>query len=230
MSLPQQQQQLPLDLGPPPDPGFGRFVATGNELLLAHLLALHPGAAPTLVTGPTGAGKTHLLHALAQTWQARGAVVMAVDAGSAVPWQVPPTAQLVLMDDVQALDEAQQHAAFSTFIEAVGQGAAVVAASQLPAVDLALRDDLRTRLAWGPSFALQPLCDAGLRQLLSQEAHARGLSLPPELLDYVLLRFERRPASLVRLLAQLDRYALRLKRAPTVPLLRQMLNDEPHAV
>ena len=223
-------QQIPLDLGPPPDPGFARFVPLGNEPLLTHLQALHPGAPPTLLWGPRGAGKTHLLRALAQAWQARGAVVMAVDASSPVPWQLPEAAQLVLLDDVHALDAAQQHAAFSTFIEAVGQGAAVVAASQVPAVDLALRDDLRTRLAWGPSFALQALDDAGLRQLLSQEAHARGLALPIELLDYVLLRFERHPGSLMRLLAQLDAYALRLKRAPTVPLLRQMLNDEPHAV
>jgi DnaA family protein len=75
-----------------------------------------------------------------------------------------------------------------------------------------------------------PLPDEALRQLLTQEAQRRGLRLPPELLDYVLLRFERHPGSLMRLLEQLDLYALRLQRAPTVPLLRQMLNDEPHPV
>jgi len=223
-------QQVPLDLGPAPDPSFERFVAAGNEVLLAHLQALSPAEAPTLIWGPAGAGKTHLLHALAQRHQAGGAVVAAFGAGVPDPWEVPPTAQWVLIDDAHRLDSAQQHAAFAAFIEAVGQGATVVATSQLPPADLPLRDDLRTRLAWGSTFALLPLPDAALRQLLTQEAQRRGLRLPPELLDYVLLRFERHPGSLMRLLEQLDLYALRLQRAPTVPLLRQMLSDEPHPV
>lgn len=223
-------QQVPLDLGPAPDPSFERFVAIGNELLLAHLQALAPGDAPTLVWGPPGAGKTHLLHAVAQRQQAVGAVVAAFSAATPAPWEVPPTAQWVLIDDAHRLDGDQQHAAFAAFIEAVGQGATVVATSEVPPVDLPLRDDLRTRLAWGSTFALAPLGDEALRQLLSQEAQHRGLRLPPELLDYVLLRFARHPGSLVRLLERLDLYALRLQRAPTVPLLRQMLNDEPHPV
>lgn len=223
-------QQVPLDLGPAPDPSFERFVAAGNELLLAHLQALTPGEAPTLIWGPSGAGKTHLLHAVAQRQQALGAVVAAFGASTPVPWEVPANAQWVLIDDAHRLDGDQQHAAFAAFIEAVGQGATVVATSELPPVDLPLRDDLRTRLAWGSTFALAPLADEALRHLLLQEARHRGLRLPAELLDYVLLRFERHPGALVQLLERLDVYALRLQRAPTVPLLRQMLNDEPHPV
>ena len=139
-------QQVPLDLGPAPDPSFERFVAIGNELLLAHLQALAPGDAPTLVWGPPGAGKTHLLHAVAQRQQAVGAVVAAFSAATPAPWEVPPTAQWVLIDDAHRLDGDQQHAAFAAFIEAVGQGATVVATSEVPPVDLPLRDDLRTRL------------------------------------------------------------------------------------
>lgn len=223
-------QQVPLDLGPAPDPSFDRFVATGNEALLAHLQALTPGEAPTLVWGPPGAGKTHLLHALAQRQQAMGAVVAAFGAGTPAPWDIPATAQWVLIDDAHRLDTGQQHAAFAAFIEAVGQGATVVATSEVPPVDLPLRDDLRTRLGWGSTYALAPLSDEALRQLLAQEAQRRGLRLATDLLDYVLLRFARNPGDLVRLLERLDLYALRLQRAPTVPLLRQMLSDEPHLV
>jgi DnaA family protein len=92
-------------------------------------------------------------------------------------------------------------------------------------VDLQLREDLRTRLGWGPSFALRPLSEAALRELLRLEGQRRGLSLPSELLDYVLLRFARDPAHLIPLLDRFDQYALQRKRAPTVPLLRQMLNE-----
>ena len=42
----------------------------------------------------------------------------------------------------------------------------------------------------------------------------------------VLLRFERDTNHLLPLLQQLDRYAMRTKRAPSVPLLREMLMNE----
>ncbi len=222
--------QLTLDLGPEPDQRFERFVAGPNAALLTHLQALQPGDAPTLISGAVGSGKSHLLASLAQAWRSRGAVVQAFDSSTRPPWELSGQARLVLLDDVQALDTEQQRAAFAAFIEAVGQGAVVVAASRVPAVDLPLRDDLRTRLAWGPSFALAPLNEAGLRQLLLQEGLHRGLQLPEELIDYLLLRFARDSGFLVPLLTRLDDYALRTKRAPTVPLLRQMLNEEPHPV
>lgn len=218
-------RQTTLDLGPEPDQRFERFVEGSNGLLLAHLRALQPGEAPTLVSGPAGSGKTHLLRALGAQWQAQGMVVQAFDTATATPWTLLPQARLVLLDDVDRFDADRQQAAFTLFIEAVGQGAAVVAASRLPAAELHLREDLRTRLAWGPGFALQALDDAALRRLLRDEGAHRGLLLPDELLDHLLMRFARDAAHLLPLLQRLDRYAMRTKRAPTVPLLREMLND-----
>lgn len=223
-------RQYPLDLEPAPDHRFERFVTGANAALLAHLQGLQPGEAPTLVSGPPASGKTHLLRALAAQWQARGQLVQAFDAATRPPWTLLPAARLVLLDEVERLDADQQQAAFSLFIEAVGQGASVVAASRVPAADLHLRDDLRTRLAWGPGFALQPLPEAELRQLLRMEAQRRGLQLGDELLDYLLLRFARDATCLVPLLRRLDDYAMRTQRALTVPLLRDMLNEEAHPV
>lgn len=219
-------RQFTLDLGPEPDQRFERFIEGANGLLLAHLLELRPGDAPTLLSGAAGSGKTHLLRALGARWQAQGLVVQAFDAATMAPWTLSAQARLVLLDDVDRFDADQQQAAFGLFIEAVGQGAAVVAASRLPAAELSLREDLRTRLAWGPGFALQPLGDAALRQLLRDEGAHRGLLLPDELLDHLLLRFERDTNHLLPLLQQLDRYAMRTKRAPSVPLLREMLMNE----
>lgn len=223
-------RQYPLDLEPAPDHRFDRFVPGANAGLLAHLQALQPGEAPTLISGPSASGKTHLLRALASLWQSRGFVVQAFDATTRPPWTLLPSTRLVLLDDVDGFDADQQQAAFALFIEAVGQGASVVAASRLPAADLGLREDLRTRLAWGPGFALQPLPESELRQLLRLEAQRRGLQLGEDLLDYLMLRFARDSTHLVPLLRRLDDYAMRTKRAPTVPLLREMLNEETHPV
>lgn len=218
--------QLTLDLGPEPDQRFERFVPGPNAALLAHLQALEPGDAPTLISGAMGAGKSHLLAALAQAWRSRGAVVQAFDSSTRPPWELSGQARLVLLDDVQALDTEQQRAAFAVFIEAVGQGAAVVAASRLPAVDLPLRDDLRTRLGWGHVFALHTLDEGEVRAALRGDAERRGIALGDEVLDFLLTRFSRDFAHLLGLLDKLDEFALSRQRAITVPLLRRLFEEE----
>jgi DnaA family protein len=91
---------------------------------------------------------------------------------------------------------------------------------------LALREDLRTRLGWGPTFALQPLSEPEVRAALRREADRRGILLGDEVIDYLLNRFARDLTHLMRLLDRLDEFALAAKRQVSVPLLRQMLADE----
>jgi DnaA family protein len=100
-----------------------------------------------------------------------------------------------------------------------------LAAGSVPPVDLPLRDDLRTRLGWGAVYALQPLDDARTRRVLAREAARRGFTLADEVVDYLLHRFSRDLPSLMRLLDEIDGFALARKRAVTVPLLREMLAE-----
>ena len=53
----------------------------------------------------------------------------------------------------------------------------MVAAGRLPPVDLPVREDLRTRLGWGPVFQLLPLAEAEMRVTLQREAGRRGIAL-----------------------------------------------------
>jgi DnaA family protein len=96
----------------------------------------------------------------------------------------------------------------------------------MPAVDLPVRDDLRTRLGWGLTFALSPLDEDGLRAALQREAKRRGMALGDDLVSYLLTRYSRDLAFLMNLLDRLDRYALAEHRVLTVPLLKQMLAAE----
>jgi DnaA family protein len=63
------------------------------------------------------------------------------------------------------------------------------------------------------------------RAVLRQAADARGLFLGDEVMDFLLTRFSRDLGSLMELLELIDAYALRSKRAITIPLIRAMMND-----
>ena len=220
-------KQIPLPIGPAPEPTFSNFTPGPNGAALLHLQALALPAPPVYLWGAAGSGKTHLLRALAVRVQEAGAGVGWFDAAQPLPWTLAPGHALVLIDRCETLDAAAQHAAFALFVEAATLGVQVAAAGRLPPVDLPLRDDLRTRLAWGHVFALQPLSEADTRAVLRREAEHRGIFLSDEVMEHLLTRFDRDLAHLMRLLDRLDDYALARGRRVTVPLLRQMLLEEP---
>ncbi len=218
-------KQIPLAIGVEPLPTFEGFVPGSNAAALQHLLTLQPPAAPVYLWGPAGCGKTHLLRALAHRLQGSGQRVGWFDAQHGLPWALQPDWSLLVLDRCDEFDAAAQQAAFALFVEAGTHGVQVAAAGRLPPVDLLLRDDLRTRLAWGHVFALQPLSEPETRSALRREADRRGIFLSDEVMDYVLTRFSRDLDSLMRLLDRMDHFSLARGRPVTLPLLRQMLAE-----
>lgn len=197
-------QQLVLDIGPAAEPDFDNFVAGPNAEAVASVRGLAAGGSRDAVLylwGEPGSGRSHLLRAASR---------------------VNPA--LVIADDVEALDDGAQQRLFIA-INAAREGAPpVLAAGRQPPAQLALREDLRTRLAWGLVYQLKPLSDADKAAHLRAEAARRGLRLPEEVLAYLLNRLPRDLASLQRVLDGLDRYSLSTRRAITVPLVREALD------
>ena len=227
-------RQIPLAIGPAPLHTFDAFVPGANAAALLHLRALAASlphaagqaATPVYLWGPRGSGKTHLLRALAEAAQARGQRAGWFDGASAAPWPFDEGWSLLLLDACETLDAEQQQAAFAMFIEAGTHGVPIAAAGALPPIDLPLREDLRTRLAWGHVFALEALGENDARAALRREADRRGIFLSDEVMDYLLTRFSRDLQHLMALLERLDEFALSQHRAVTVPLLKRMFEQE----
>ncbi|NQW80234.1 MAG: DnaA regulatory inactivator Hda [Polaromonas sp.] len=227
-------KQIALDIGLASAPSFDNFFAGPNEAALRHL-QLWAGNSlrspvPTYLWGEAGSGKSHLLKAFAEVLCEQGATVGWIDASVLDPPEFDERWVAVLMDDCHLYTAVQQQAAFNWFVNAMsaadGQPRCVLAAGALPPADLALREDLRTRLGWGHVFALHALTDAERRAVLRQEADARGIFLGDEAMDFILSRFSRDLGNLMQLLDQLDGYSLQTQRAITIPLIKSMLDNQ----
>jgi DnaA family protein len=223
-------KQIALDIGLATGPTLASYFAGTNEAALRHL-QLWAGSptrspVPTYLWGASGSGRTHLLQAVQHSLREQGASAGWLDASMNEPPAYNEAWSAVLLDDVHLFNAMQQHAAFNWFVNAQTHQRAVLAAGLLPPADLALREDLRTRLAWGHVFQLHMLSEPERRAVLRQEADARGVFLGDEVMDFMLTRFSRDLGSLMALLGQLDGYALQTKRAITIPLIKSMLENE----
>jgi DnaA family protein len=231
-------RQLPLEIALEPARAFDTFVPGPNREALLHLqqlaivLAADPAAErmpPVYLWGEPGSGKTHLLLALAGELQRCGRKLGWFAPGQARPWEFGADWAALVFDDADRLDTDEQAAAFALFIEATAAGLPVLAAGRVPPVDLPLRDDLRTRLAWGLVYETRTPGDADTRAALRRQADERGLILKDEMLEHLLTHFPRDLGALSDLLARLDRYSLATTRRITLPMLRAMLDEEAQA-
>lgn len=227
-------KQLILDIGLGVESTLNSFAPGENEAVLAHL-RLWVGSptrspVPTYLWGGSGSGKTHLLKAVRHALTDRGVRVGWLDATASDAGEFDDSWGAVLMDDVDRLDSTGQQVAFNWFVNALspssGEARWVLACGAMPPADLALRDDLRSRLGWGHVFQLHPPSESERRAVLRKAADARGIFLADEVIDYILGRFPRDLGSLMALLERLDRFALQNKRNVTLPLLRAMLESE----
>jgi DnaA-homolog protein len=222
-------KQIPLPIGTAAARSFDNFAIGMNTATVAHLQSLRPGAAPVYLWGPTGSGKTHLAQAVVERMRAEGIRGASFGAEVMAPWDAMEACALFVIDDCDRLTPDQQHSAFSLFVQAAEGGVAILAAGRLPPVDLALREDLRTRLGWGHVMALHALSEQEARAELRREADHRGILLTDEVMAYLLTRFARDLKSLFDLLNRLDEFSMAQQRSVTVPLLKKMLARGPEA-
>jgi DnaA family protein len=210
--------QLALDLIQPLRPSFDNFVVGRNAEVLAALRNLAAGGAERFVYlwGGEGSGRTHLLQAVAAIDSSRW-----FDAASPTV-EFDPSVRLYLADDVDRFDPMQQQQLFVLQNEIrASRASALVASGSAPPAQLVLREDVRTRLAWGLVYQLHGLSDAEKEEAMRAHAASRGIDLSAEVLGYLMTHMPRDLSTQVAILDALDAYALAAKRAITVPLVRE---------
>jgi DnaA family protein len=216
-------QQLLLQLAPPPAPTLDNYVPGRNGAALQALRDIARGAGGerfVYLWGEPGSGRTHLLRGLAQAASGgKGLYLCGTPGGSMAADNV------IAVDDVQDLSAGDQIALFDLYNRVRAGGGALVASGDAAPAQLALREDLRSRLAWGLAFQLHPLSDAEKAAALREHARGRALDLPEDIIAYLLKHARRDMASLIGILDALDRYSLEQKRPVTLPLVRDALDS-----
>lgn len=216
-------KQLILDIVPPAAPTFTNLVPGRNAELIAALRSFARGELSERVLyvwGGAGAGKSHLCQAVLTENDS----AIALDPAN-IPNQ-PMAAALHVLDNVNRLDAANQAALFN-FINQMPlvEGSRLMVTGNVATRDLAIRRDLSTRVGSGLHYRVQALSDEEVQAALVAHAAARGMDLGADIASYLLRHARRDMRSQMALLDALDRHSLESGRAVTLPLVREVLNQ-----
>lgn len=194
---------------------FENFIV-GPENEMAHgaslAVAKEPGSNynPLFIHGPTGLGKTHLMHAIAHSVYAANPkariayissetftneFIQALQAGNIAAFRRRyRELDLLLIDDIHFLagKESTQDEFFHTFNELHNCHKQVVLTSDRPASEIAkLQERLVSRFQWGMVASIQAPGLETRTAILHKKAQARGLELTPEIADFMASRIAR---------------------------------------
>jgi DnaA family protein len=225
-------RQLLLEIIPAPEPTLDNTIVGSNTAAIEAASGLPPGRALYL-WGPPGAGRSHILRAIAAE---KPSVFfdLTVSAAEIMAWATRPLSgsdlKLVCVDDIQDMTLEQQASVFALYnrwreLAATEDAFALAVSGDRAPMMMSLREDLRTRLGWDLVFRLEPLSDQEKFEAIQIYAQRQGLPLSAEVLDWTLTHYSRDIRQLFALVDALDRYSLSKHRSVTVPLLRLMLAD-----
>lgn len=206
--------------------GFGRddfMVAPCNAVALAMLDGWRDWPrGKLLLTGPAGAGKTHLAHIWADE---TGARIIAAQGLAAADLPTLGSGPLVVEDLHRITQRADEEALFHlhNLLLAGGQSLLMTGEGAVSGWGLTL-PDLQSRIQQAQSATVQPPDDALLQMLLVKLFSERQLNVPPPVIDYLTRRMDRSFDGARRIVAALDAASLAEKRAITTRLAARVLD------
>ena len=189
-------RQFALDLNQTPPASLHNFLVSGNEELkntLERSIAAWPSASEREVLieerwlywwGNNGCGRTHLLKAMSYAAKERAIAFIELNPNQPNAWiecedqlsrSYSKEVIVMTVDDVDQLDDRLQASLFRilNLVHANSNYFVYLAGSMAPN-GLELREDLRTRLAWGLIFQIHPLTDSEKVSALTHAAKERA--------------------------------------------------------
>ncbi|OUS37027.1 chromosomal replication initiator DnaA [Rhodobacterales bacterium 56_14_T64] len=217
-------KQLSFDL--PAKPALGRddfFVAPSNAMAVAMLDSAFTWPSGKLVlSGPRGAGKTHLVHVWAS--QSGAHIIAATDLTEDM---VPELAQgPIAIEDVPeiARNAQAQNALFHLHNMVLANGHALMltgqAAPNLWALSLA---DLQSRVQAATHVALEAPDDALLAVVLAKLFDDRQIMPKPDVIPYLVAHMDRSFEAAAKVVEQMDEISLSEGRTLSRPLAVRLL-------
>jgi len=233
MTLP---KQLPLHFEFRVNQSFDDFFPGANLEIINHLQKCIAGIGERQIFlwGQSGLGKSHLLQACCQQAQSRQLSSFYFALSSL---ELPDLALLIELDKFEIVcfdnieyiagNRAWEQAFFNFFNRHRDQGHTLILSASCPPSDIAIQlPDLKTRLNWGLTLKIQPLCDNDSITALIFKAGQMGFEISPQAGRFLLTHYDRDLSSLWVLLTKLDRASLAAKRKLTIPFLKQILTEE----
>lgn len=212
--------QIPLELDHKPSFDPTDFIVSGaNSLAYSALLAWPvQGSHLGVLTGPTGAGKSHL----ASTWQAR---VNARPVAEGDRFVNLTGSRFFLLEDYDChnFDEDQL---FHLVNWAKERSGGLLITSRTPPArwDIKL-PDLKSRLKSAAVFTIDAPDDTLIMLLLAKLFSDRQIQIEPGVIEYAAARMERSFDMVHALVEAVDHVALSQKRKITLPLVRDYLKS-----
>ncbi|MCD9148864.1 P-loop NTPase family protein [Pseudophaeobacter flagellatus] len=221
-------RQLSFDL--PVKPTLGRddfFVAPSNAMAVALLDPAFAWPSGKLVlTGPAGAGKTHLAHVWANQADAR-----ILSASSLREDQVPALAQCPLVvEDVPAIagNLEAQNALFHLHNLVLSSGHALMLTGRAaPNLWQLTLPDLQSRVQAATHAELQAPDDALLAVVLAKLFNDRQVTPKPDVIPYLVAHMDRSFAAAALIVDQLDNLSLSEGRTLSRPLAVRLMSQDP---
>lgn len=176
-----------------------------------------------LLHGPQGSGKTHLAHVFAK--RSHATFIDPARLGNVPADQLLVGNHCWVLDDMEAV--ADEAALAQLINHARARGDYVLLTAQRSAAEQQIPlPDLRSRLLALPAIALLAPDDALLMGVIAKEFADRQLRVSPELLHYVAQRLDRSYTAIHAFVKAVDRVSLSRGRAVTVPLVRELCNND----
>lgn len=222
--------QLALDISLNQEVTFDNFCWQGNELLQAALLDISGDSERFIyLWGSKGLGKSHILQARTAESHEPACYLPLADVCSYGVESIDGLEQLSLicLDDIDAIagDKAFEEAIFHLYNKVRDSGdKTIVISGELAPTQLPIQlPDLRSRLAWGLVYQMQPLSDEASLRVLMLRAKEKGLKLDENVAQYLITHTSRDMANLIELIQQLDKASLLHQRRLTIPFVKEVL-------